>query len=105
MRRPELALGLVGVDAVSVEIGAELAPLLAHPLADALLDRIGEVRRALAADIGVVLPGVRLRDDLARDPQSDARARARPVFAGTGRLELERAPRRRRRNGAPNVSA
>jgi flagellar biosynthesis protein FlhA len=89
MRRPELALGLVGVDAVSLEIGADLARLLAPPLADALLDRIGEVRRALAADIGVVLPGVRLRDDLARDPRSYG-VRVRDRLAGSGRLELER---------------
>lgn len=89
MRRPELALGLVGVDAVSVEIGADLAPLLAQPLAEALLDRIGEVRRALAADIGVVLPGVRLRDDLTRDPQTYG-IRVRDRLAGAGRLELQR---------------
>jgi len=89
MRRPELALGLVGVDAISVEIGADLAQLLAAPLADALLDRIGEVRRALAADIGVVLPGVRLRDDLARDPRTYA-IRVRDRLAGAGRLDLER---------------
>ncbi|MGB6412193.1 MAG: flagellar biosynthesis protein FlhA [Candidatus Cybelea sp.] len=89
MRRPELALGLVGVDAVALEIGADLAQLLASPLADALLDRIGEVRRALAADIGVVLPGVRLRDDLARDPRTYG-IRVRDRLAGTGRLELER---------------
>jgi flagellar biosynthesis protein FlhA len=89
MRRPELALGLVGVDAISIEIGADLALLLAQPLADALLDRIGEVRRALAADIGVVLPGVRLRDDLARDPRTYA-IRVRDRLAGSGRLELER---------------
>jgi flagellar biosynthesis protein FlhA len=89
MRRPELALGLVGVDAISIEIGADLAQLLAPPLADALLDRIGEVRRALAADIGVVLPGVRLRDDLARDPRTYG-MRVRDRVAGTGRLELER---------------
>ena len=89
MRRPELALGLVGVDAISIEIGADLALLLAQPLADALLDRIGEVRRALAADIGVVLPGVRLRDDLARDPRTYG-IRVRDRVAGTGRLELER---------------
>ena len=89
MRRPELALGLVGVDAVALEIGADLAQLLAPPLADALLDRIGEVRRALAADIGVVLPGVRLRDDLARDPRTYG-IRVRDRLAGTGRLELER---------------
>jgi flagellar biosynthesis protein FlhA len=88
MRRPELALGLVGVDAISIEIGADLAQLLVAPLADALLDRIGEVRRALAADIGVVLPGVRLRDDLTRDPRTYA-IRVRDRLAGSGRLELD----------------
>jgi flagellar biosynthesis protein FlhA len=89
MRRPELALGLVGVDAVSIDIGAELASLLVPPLAEALLDRIGEVRRALAADIGIVLPGVRLRDDLARDPRSYG-IRVRDRVVGGGRLDLER---------------
>jgi flagellar biosynthesis protein FlhA len=88
MRRPELALGLVGVDAIVVEFGGELARLLVPPLSEALLDRIGEVRRALAADIGVVLPGVRLRDELARDPRSYA-IRVRDRLAGEGRLDLE----------------
>jgi flagellar biosynthesis protein FlhA len=88
MRRPELALGLVGVDAVSIDIGAEIAQLLAPPVADALLDRIGEVRRALASEIGVVLPGVRLRDDLTRDPHTYA-IRIRDRIAGEGRLQLE----------------
>ncbi len=89
MRRPELALGLVGVDAIAIEIGAELSQLLVPPLSEALLDRIGEVRRALAADIGVVLPGVRLRDDLARDPRTYG-IRVRDRSNGVGRLELER---------------
>ncbi|MGZ3528165.1 MAG: FHIPEP family type III secretion protein [Vulcanimicrobiaceae bacterium] len=89
IRRPEMALGLVGVDMISIEIGANLAPLLAPPLADALLDRVGEVRRALAAEIGIVLPGVRLRDDLARDPDTYA-IRVRDELAGDGVLLLER---------------
>ena len=89
IRRPELALGLVGVDALCIEIGADLAHLLVPPLSDALLDRIGEVRRALAAEIGIVLPGVRLRDDLARDPATYA-IRVRDELAGEGRLHLER---------------
>ncbi|MGC1380662.1 MAG: flagellar biosynthesis protein FlhA [Candidatus Baltobacteraceae bacterium] len=89
MRRPELALSLVGVDAVAVEIGADLAHLLAPPHSDALLDRIGEVRRALAADIGIVLPGVRLRDDLARDARTYG-IRVRDRLAGSGRLQLDR---------------
>jgi flagellar biosynthesis protein FlhA len=89
MRRPELALSLVGVDAIAIEIGADLAQLLIPPLSDALLDRIGEVRRALAADVGIVLPGVRLRDDLARDPRTYA-IRVRDRLAGAGTLDLER---------------
>lgn len=88
IRRPEMALGLVGVDAVSIEIGANLAQLLASPLADALLDRVGEVRRALAAEIGIVLPGVRLRDDLSRDPDTYA-IRMRDRVAGEGTLRLD----------------
>jgi flagellar biosynthesis protein FlhA len=89
IRRPEMALGLVGVDAVSIEVGANLLPLLSPPLSDALLDRVGEVRRALASEIGIVLPGVRLRDDLARDPDTYA-IRVRDELAGEGRLDLQR---------------
>jgi flagellar biosynthesis protein FlhA len=89
MRRPELALGLIGVDAVAIDLGAELTRLLVSPAADALLDRIGEVRRALAGDIGVILPGVRLRDDLSRDAQCYA-IRVRDRIAGEGRLDVDR---------------
>lgn len=89
MRKPELALGLVGVDAISVELGAELTRLLAPPLCEALLDRVGEVRRALAAEIGLVLPGVRLRDNLSAAPDGYAiLVRDRPTGAGV--LDLER---------------
>jgi len=87
IRRPEMALSLVGVDAVAIEFGSNLGALLLPPLADALLDRIGEVRRALAAEIGLVLPGVRLRDDLARDPDSYA-IRVRDELSGEGFLDL-----------------
>ena len=89
LRRPELALGLVGVDAMAIDVGAELAHLLAPPLADALLDRIGEVRRALAGEIGLVLPGVRLRDDLARDQHTYA-IRVRDRVVASGWLDLAR---------------
>ena len=37
MRRPELALGLIGVDALSIEMGSELARLLVPPLARSFL--------------------------------------------------------------------
>jgi flagellar biosynthesis protein FlhA len=90
IRRPETALGLVGVDALAIDFGAELGALLGDPLAESVLDRIGEVRRALATELGVVIPGVRLRDDLARDPLTYA-IRVREKIAGEGRLHLDRA--------------
>jgi flagellar biosynthesis protein FlhA len=89
VRRPEMALGLVGVDALAIDVGLELGALLLSPLADQLLDRIGEVRRAIAADIGIVMPGVRLRDDLSREGATYA-IRVRDVIAGSGTLRLDR---------------
>jgi len=85
IRRPEMALGFVGVDAIAIEFGAELAALLAEPVCEQLLDRIGEVRRGLASEIGIVIPGVRLRDDLARDEQSYA-IRIHDQIMGEARL-------------------
>jgi len=88
VRRPEMALGLIGVDALAIDVGADLGALLLQPLADALLDRIGEVRRAVAGDIGLVVPGVRLRDDLSRDPGTYA-IRVRDTIVGEGTLRLD----------------
>jgi len=87
IRRPEMALGLIGVDALAIDVGLDLGALLLPPLADALLDRIGEVRRAVAADIGLVMPGVRLRDDLSREATTYA-IRVRDTLAGQGTLRL-----------------
>ena len=89
IRRPESAFALVGVDALSIDVGIDLYALLAPPNADALLDRIGDVRRALAAETGIVIPGVRLRDDGARAPDTYA-VRVRDRIAGEGRLHLDR---------------
>jgi flagellar biosynthesis protein FlhA len=89
IRRPESAFALVGVDALSIDVGTDLYALLAPPNADALLDRIGDVRRALAAETGIVIPGVRLRDDGLRAPDTYA-IRVRDRIAGEGRLRLDR---------------
>ena len=89
IRRPEMALGLLGIDALAIDVGLDLGALLVPPLADALLDRIGEVRRAVAGDIGIVMPGVRLRDDLSREGGTYA-IRVRDSVVAQGRLRLER---------------
>ncbi len=88
VRRPETAFGLIGVDALAIDVGADLFALLAPPNCDALLDRVADVRRALAAETGIVIPGVRLRDDPLRDPRTYAlRVRDRVVAEGIVRLD------------------
>jgi flagellar biosynthesis protein FlhA len=53
-----------------------------------LLDRIGDVRRALAGELGIVIPGVRLRDDPLRADGYAIRVRDR--IAGEGSVALDR---------------
>ena len=88
VRRPETAFALVGVDALSIDVGPDLYPLLAAPNCEVLLDRVADVRRALAAETGIVIPGVRLRDDPLREgPAYALRVRDRVVAEGTLRLD------------------
>jgi flagellar biosynthesis protein FlhA len=89
VRRPEQAFGLVGVDALAIDVGADLYALLAPPNCEALLDRVADVRRALAVEIGLVIPGVRLRDDPLRDPGTYA-LRVRDRVAAEGIVKLDR---------------
>jgi flagellar biosynthesis protein FlhA len=88
IRRPEAAFALVGVDALAIDIGSGLFDLLVAPNADLLLDRIGDVRRALAGETGIVIPGVRLRDDAMRADTYAIRVRDR--IAAEGALRLDR---------------
>ena len=91
-------LALVGVDALSIDVGTDLYALLAPPNADALLDRIGDVRRALAAETGIVIPGRALarRRCARRRHLCDPRARrASPAKGGCGSTRLLAVARRR----------
>ncbi|MGH7708655.1 MAG: FHIPEP family type III secretion protein [Vulcanimicrobiaceae bacterium] len=87
-RRPETALGLVGVDAMSIEFGADLVGMLHAENGEALLDRVSEVRRAIAGETGIVIPGVRLKDDQMRDPGTYG-IRVRDELAGSGVLRTK----------------
>ncbi len=87
-RRPETALGLVGVDAMSIDFGADLCGILSGENGEQLLDRVSEIRRAVAAETGVVVPGVRLRDDQTRDPRTYA-IRVRDEVVATGMLRAQ----------------
>lgn len=87
-RRPETALSKLGVDVIAIDFGQELLPLCQGAICEALLDRIGEVRRALVSELGIILPGVRLRDDLIGDGSSYT-IRFRDEIVARGSLRLD----------------
>jgi flagellar biosynthesis protein FlhA len=61
---PESVLPLLNVDVLELEIGYGLMPLVDGNSGGDLLDRITMIRRQTALELGVVIPSVRIRDNL-----------------------------------------
>ncbi len=57
-------LSEVGVDALELAIGFGLVPLVEGGSNSSLLRRVGLIRRQIAADLGLVIPPVRIHDEL-----------------------------------------
>jgi flagellar biosynthesis protein FlhA len=67
---PEQMLQMVVVDPIELEIGYSLIPMIEENSQDNLLRRITGIRRQLMAELGLILPVVRIRDNLHLTPQS-----------------------------------
>ena len=89
-QRPEHAIGFLGIEPLCIDLGERLLPLLEQPAAGVLLERIALVRRSVALDLGVVLPGVHVKDDLALE-RSDFAIRLRDRVVAHGSLHPDRA--------------
>ncbi|MCX7930880.1 MAG: flagellar biosynthesis protein FlhA [Chlorobi bacterium] len=59
---------LIKVDPVEVEIGLNVLPLADEQHGGDLFRRIANIRRQLATELGVILPPVRVRDNLTLEP-------------------------------------
>ncbi len=66
----EAALELLKVDRVALEIGYRLIPLVQDPRGQGILEHIAQLRRRFAAREGVVLPPVRIKDNIKLAPNS-----------------------------------
>lgn len=87
--QPERAVALVGVEQLAIDVGESLLSLLDEPAGSALLSRIAGLRRRLAVELGVVLPGVRIRDDV-RLPSRGFAIRVRDRVVASGELNADR---------------
>jgi flagellar biosynthesis protein FlhA len=67
---PQDMLEMVVTDPIEIEIGYALIPLIDESQSDNLLRRITGIRRQVMNELGVVLPIVRVRDNLRLSPQS-----------------------------------
>ncbi|MEO0511720.1 MAG: flagellar biosynthesis protein FlhA [Planctomycetota bacterium] len=61
---------LIKVDVLELEVGYNLVPLVESRSGPGLLDRISATRRQLAVELGLVMPPVRIRDNVQADPRS-----------------------------------
>lgn len=61
-------MNLLDVETLELEIGYRLVPLLEASQGGDLLDRITQIRRQVALELGFVLPSVRVRDNLQLQP-------------------------------------
>ncbi|MBI4178449.1 flagellar biosynthesis protein FlhA [bacterium] len=61
---PEDVTALLAVEAMELEIGYGLIPLVDREQGGDLLDRIANIRRRSAIDLGIVVPPIRIRDNM-----------------------------------------
>ncbi len=67
-KRPESMTDLLTVDPIEVELGYGLIPLADPKQGGDLLERITAVRRMAASELGLLVPAIRVRDNLQLKP-------------------------------------
>lgn len=68
MKSPENVVGLINMDPIEFEFGYGLIPLADTNQGGDLLDRVVMIRRQLAIELGLVIPVVRIRDNIQLNP-------------------------------------
>ena len=70
VRKPENIVSLLQVDPIELEIGYSLIPLVDVAQGGNLLDRVVMIRRQCALEMGVVVPTIRIRDNIQLKPSA-----------------------------------
>lgn len=68
LKSPENVVNLLNVDPIEFEFGYGLIPLVDATQGGDLLDRVVMIRRQLALELGIVIPVVRIRDNIQLQP-------------------------------------
>ncbi len=71
-KEPEKIETLLSVDALELEVGYGLIRLVDKKQGGDLLDRIQNIRRQIATDLGIIVPPIRIRDNVTLEPNQYA---------------------------------
>lgn len=67
-RKPENILSLLNVEPIEIEFGYSIIPLADANRGGDLLDRVVMIRRQCAMELGIIIPSIRLRDNIQLNP-------------------------------------
>ena len=86
-RRPETLMSLLHVDQIELEIGYSLIPLVDEAQGGDMLDRISMIRRQCALELGLLVPVIRIRDNLQLNPDEYV-VKIKGIQVGRGELMI-----------------
>jgi flagellar biosynthesis protein FlhA len=83
-KKPEKIESLLPVDPMELEVGYQLVQLVDTAKGGDLLERISLIRRQLAIELGVVVPPIRIRDNMQLDANTYViKLRGNPLASGS----------------------
>ncbi|MCU0846948.1 MAG: flagellar biosynthesis protein FlhA [Spirochaetes bacterium] len=87
--RPEEVMPLMKVDPMEIEIGYNLIPLVDPEQGGTLLERVTNIRRRSALHMGLIVPPIRIRDNMELEPESYS-ILIKGVEVGRGLLQVDK---------------
>ena len=88
IRKPENVISLLQVDPIELEFGYGIIPLADVNQGGDLLDRVVMIRRQLALELGMIVPIIRLRDNIQLSP-SQYVIKIKGVEVSSGELMMD----------------
>ncbi|WP_042144804.1 flagellar biosynthesis protein FlhA [Paucisalibacillus sp. EB02] len=88
MKTQENVINLLSMDPIEFEFGYALIPLVDAKQGGDLLDRVIMIRRQLAIELGIVIPVVRIRDNIQLNP-NEYRLKVKGNEVATGEILLD----------------
>lgn len=81
--------GMINIDPMELEIGFNLVPLVDPAQGGDLLERIKLIRKTMALEMGLIVPPIRIRDNMRLSP-NEYSVKIKGIETGHGTLKIDR---------------